>query len=123
MKALFLGRFAGGHAPRVVARLTTAPQTEILTDDTDAARLAPALAEADIVVGLTWRAGFPPAPRLKLLQCIATGVDQMDLAAVPGGVTLCNTVGHEPPIAEYVVMTMLALTHRLFHSGLKFLEG
>src|SRR5205814_1360916 len=52
MKALFLGRFASGHAPRVVARLTTAPQTEILADDTDASRLAPALAEADIVVGL-----------------------------------------------------------------------
>ena len=123
MKALFLGRFASGHAPRVAARLTTAPQTEILADDTDASRLAPALAEADIVVGLTWRAGFPPAPRLRLLQCIATGVDRMDLAAVPRGVSVCNTVGHEPPIAEYVVMTMLTLTHRLFHSVLSFRAG
>jgi len=123
MKALFLGRFASGHAPRVVARLTTAPQTEILADDTDASRLAPALAEADIVVGLTWRAGFPPAPRLRLLQCIATGIDRMDLAAVPRGVTVCNTVGHEPPIAEYVIMTMLTLTHRLFHSVLSFRAG
>ena len=100
MKVLFLGRFAAGHAPRLVARLTTAPDTEILADDTDAARLAPALAEADAVVGLTWRADFPPAPRLKLLQCIATGVDRMDLAAVPRGVTVCNTLGHETPIAE-----------------------
>ena len=83
MKVLFLGRFASGHAPRIVARLTSAPDTEILADDTDRARLAPALAEADAVVGLEWRAGFPPAPRLKLLQCIATGVDRMDLAAVP----------------------------------------
>ena len=123
MKALFLGRFASGHAPRVVARLTTAPQTEILADDTDASRLAPALAKADIVVGLTWRAGFPPAPRLRLLQCIATGVDRMDLAAVPRGVSVCNTVGHEPPIAEYVIMTMLNLTHQLFHSVLSFRAG
>lgn len=123
MKVLFLGRFAGGHAPRILARLTTTPDTEILADETDTARLGPALAEADIVVGLVWRAGFPPAPRLKLLQCIATGVDRMDLAAVPRGVTVCNTLGHETPIAEYVIMTMLTLTHRLFHSVLSFRAG
>jgi phosphoglycerate dehydrogenase-like enzyme len=123
MKVLFLGRFAGSHAPRIVARLTTAPDTEILADDTDRARLAPALAEADAVVGLEWRAGFPPAPHLKLLQCIATGVDRMDLAAVPHGVTVCNTLGHETPIAEYVIMTMLNLTHQLFHSVLSFRAG
>ena len=123
MKVLFLGRFASGHAPRIVARLTTAPDTETLADDTDRARLAPALAEADAVVGLEWRAGFPPAPRLKLLQCIATGVDRMDLAAVPPGVAVCNTLGHETPIAEYVIMTMLNLTHRLFQTVLSFRAG
>jgi phosphoglycerate dehydrogenase-like enzyme len=123
VKVVFLGRFATGHAPRIVARLTSTPDTEIVADDTDAARLAPALAEADIVVGLSWRAGFPPAPRLKLLQCFATGIDQMDLAAVPRGVAVCNTVGHEPPIAEYVIMTMLTLLHRLFHSVASFRAG
>jgi len=123
MKVLFLGRFAGGHAPRVLARLATTPETEILADETDTARLAPALAEADVVVGLTWRADFPAAPRLRLLQCIATGVDRMDLAAVPRGVAVCNTLGHETPIAEYVMMTMLNLTHGLFHSVLSFRAG
>jgi phosphoglycerate dehydrogenase-like enzyme len=123
MKTLFLGRFAAGVAPRIVESLTTAPDTEILADDTDLARLAPALAEAEIVVGLDWRAGFPPAPRLRLLQCIATGVDRMDLAAVPRGVTVCNTLGHETPIAEYVMMTMLNLTHRLFQTVLSFRAG
>ena len=123
MKALFLGRLAGGIAPRIIARLTTAPDTEIVTDDTGAARLTPALAEADIVVGVSWRAGFPPAPRLRLLQCFATGIDLVDLAALPRGVTVCNVFGHEQPIAEYVIMTMLNLTHRLFHSVLSFRAG
>ncbi len=123
MKALFLGRVVGSIAPRIVARLTTAPEIEVLADDTGAARLAPALEAADIVVGVAWRADFPPAPRLKLLQCIATGVDRMDLAAVPRGVAVCNVFGHEQPIAEYVVMTMLTLTHRLFHSVLSFRAG
>ena len=123
MKVVFLGRFAAGHAPRIMARVTSAPDSEIVADDTDLARLTPALAEADIVVGLSWRAGFPPAPRLKLLQCFATGIDQMDLAAVPRGVAVCNTVGHEPPIAEYVIMTMLTLFHQLFQSVASFRAG
>jgi phosphoglycerate dehydrogenase-like enzyme len=123
VKALFLGHLVGSVAPRIVARLTTAPDTEILVDDTEAARLAPALAEADIIVGVAWRADFPPAPRLKLLHCIATGVDRMDLAALPRGVTVCNVFGHEQPIAEYVMMTMLSLTHRLFHSVTSFRTG
>ena len=123
MKVVFLGRFATVHAPRIVERLTTSPDTEIVADDTDMARLAPALAEADIAVGLSWRADFPPAPRLKLLQCFATGTDLMDLAALPRGVAVCNTVGHEPPIAEYVIMTTLALFHRLFQSVASFRAG
>ena len=123
MKVVFLGRFAAGHAPRIMARVTSAPDSEIVADDTDLARLTPALAEADIVVGLSWRAGFPPAPRLKLLQCFATGIDQMDLAAVPRGVAVCNTIGHEPPIAEYVIMTMLTLFHQLFQSVASFRAG
>jgi phosphoglycerate dehydrogenase-like enzyme len=123
MKALFLGRFADGIVPHVVARLTTAPDIEALADDADAARLAPALAEADIVVGLAWRAEFPPAPRLRLLQCFATGVEQMNISAVPHGVTVCNVFGHEPPIAEYVIMTALTLTHGLFDSVSSFRAG
>ena len=30
--------------------------------------------------------------------------------------TICNVFGHEPAIAEYVIMTMLVLTHRLFEA-------
>src|SRR5262249_29415918 len=42
--------------------------------------------------------------------------DLLDTEAVPKGVTICNVFGHEPAIAEYVIMTMLALTHRLFET-------
>jgi phosphoglycerate dehydrogenase-like enzyme len=47
----------------------------------------------------------------------------MDLAALPRGVTVCNTLGHETPIAEYVIMTMLNLTHQLFQTVLSFRAG
>jgi D-isomer specific 2-hydroxyacid dehydrogenase, NAD binding domain len=43
--------------------------------------------------------------------------------AVPKGVTICNVFGHEPAIAEYVLMTMLVLTHRLFESVMAFRMG
>jgi phosphoglycerate dehydrogenase-like enzyme len=81
------------------------------------------LAEAEIVVGHIWRRAFPPAPRLRLLQSVAAGLDLLDTIAVPKGVTICNVFGHEPAIAEYVIMTMLVLTHRLFEAVTTFRAG
>jgi phosphoglycerate dehydrogenase-like enzyme len=80
-------------------------------------------ANAEIVVDHIWRAGFPPAPRLRLLQSVAAGIDLIDTEAVPKGVTICNVFGHEPAIAEYVIMTMLVLTHRLLEAVTAFRKG
>jgi phosphoglycerate dehydrogenase-like enzyme len=123
MKALFLGHFAATVAPRILAKVTTPLETSILDDERDAEHLASLLAQAEIVVGHIWRPSFPPAPRLRLLQSVAAGLDLLDTAAVPKGVTVCNVFGHEPAIAEYVIMTMLALTHRLFEAVTAFRNG
>ena len=123
MKALFLGHFAASVAPRILAKVKTPLETSILDDEGDAAHLAPLLADAEIVVGHIWRAGFPPAPKLRLLQSVAAGLDLLDTGAVPRGVTICNVFGHEPAIAEYVIVTMLVLTHRLFEAVTAFRVG
>ena len=123
MKALFLGHFAAGVAPRILAEVKTPLESSILDDEGDVAQLAPLLSDAEIVVGHIWRAGFPPAPRLRLLQSVAAGLDLLDTRAVPKGVTICNVFGHEPAIAEYVIMTMLTLTHRLFEAVTAFRAG
>jgi phosphoglycerate dehydrogenase-like enzyme len=123
MKALFLGHFAATVAPRVLKKVKTPLETSILDDERDAEHLAPLLAQAEIVVGHIWRAGFPPAPRLRLLQSVAAGLDLITTEAVPRGVTICNVFGHEPAIAEYVIMTMLVLTHRLFEAVTAFRAG
>src|SRR5438477_5387389 len=123
MKALFLGHFAATVAPRILAKVTTPLESSILEDERDTAQVAPLLAQAEIVVGHIWRAGFPPAPRLRLLQSVAAGLDRLDTTAVPKGVTSCNVFGHEPAIAEYVIMTMLVLTHRLFEAVTTFRAG
>src|SRR5262249_43411817 len=36
---------------------------------------------------------------------------------------ICNVFGHDPAIAEYVIMTMLVLTHRLFEAVTAFRSG
>jgi phosphoglycerate dehydrogenase-like enzyme len=123
MKTLFLGHFAATVAPRILAKVKTPLEASILADESDATKLAPLLADAKIVVGHVWRAGFPPAPRLRLLQSVAAGLDLLDTAAVPKGVTICNVFGHEPAIAEYVIMTMLVFTHRLFEAVTMFRAG
>ena len=83
MKALFLGHFAATVAPLILAKVKTPLETSILDDEGNAALLAPLLADAEIVVGHIWRAGFPPAPRLRLLQSVAAGLDLLDTATVP----------------------------------------
>ena len=47
--------------------------------------------------------------RLRVLQSVTAGLDQVDLAAIPKRVTFCNVYGHEPAIAEYAITTMLVL--------------
>jgi len=123
MKALFLGHFAATVAPRILAKVKTPMETSILDDEGDAEHLAPLLANAEIVVGHIWRPSFPPAPRLRLLQSVAAGLDLLNTEAVPKGVTICNVFGHDPAIAEYVIMTMLVLTHRLFDAVTTFRAG
>lgn len=123
MKCLFLGHFAASVAPRILAKLKTPLEASVLDDEGDVARLAPLLANTEIVVGHIWRAGFPAAPRLRLLQSVAAGLDLIDVAAVPRGVTVCNVFGHEPSIAEYAIMTMLVLTHRLLEAVTAFRAG
>ena len=116
MKTLFLGGLAARVAPRILGKMDEKLDTNVLAELTDMQRLIPALAEAEIMVGHIWRSDFPEAPRLKLLQAATAGVDMIDLPSLPRGITLCNVFGHEPAIAEYVLMMMLSLTHRLLET-------
>jgi phosphoglycerate dehydrogenase-like enzyme len=123
VKALFLGRVAADTAAGIETQLPAALETVIIDDPIDRTRLPAAAAAADILVSNHWRADYPPAPRVRLVQSVATGVDLFDLPALPSNVTVCNAFGHETAIAEYVVMTMLALHHRLFEISHEFREG
>ena len=71
-------------------------------------RLIPALAEAEIVVGayLAIRFSGGAAPRC-CRRRRQRGRHASTCRSLPRGITLCNVFGHEPAIAEYVLMTML----------------
>ena len=125
MKVSFLGNFGARPevAKAILGKVTEPIEPTVLFDIGDTQRLIPALAEAEIVVSHVWKPDFPEAPRLKLLQSVAAGLDLIDVPALPGGVTVCNVDGHEQAIAEYCLMTMLALSHRLVDIVTSFRAG
>ena len=107
----------------ILAKTTEKLDHSVLFDLDDTQRLIPELADAEIVVSHIWRKDFPPAPRVKLLQSVAAGIDLIDVPSLPPGVTICNVAGHEQAIAEYVLMTMLAWQHRLIDIAAAFRGG
>ena len=122
MKALFLGGVAAHTAEGIKMQLPASLGIEMIDDPIDRALLPAASAQADILVSNHWHADYPPAPKIRLVQSVATGVELFHLAALPADVTVCNAFGHETAIAEYVIMTMLALHHRLFVIADEFRE-
>src|SRR5215469_16266862 len=110
MKALFSGNVVADTANGIRAELPSELEVEIVADPKELT--AKAAAEADILVTNIWRADYPPAPRVKFVQSVATGIEWIDTAALPRGVPICNAYGHETAIAEYVLMTMLVWSHR-----------
>jgi phosphoglycerate dehydrogenase-like enzyme len=122
MKALFLGNVAADTAEGIRAELPPGLEVRVLADPRELSRVPEVAAEADILVSQYWRVEYPPLPRVKLVQSVATGIELFDLAALPRGAAVCNSFGHETAIAEYIIMVWLALHHRLFEISGEFRE-
>ncbi len=122
MKALFLGNVAADTAEGIRAELPSGLEIVILSDPQRLMQAPGAASDADILVSNHWRADYPPAPCVRLVQSVATGVELFDLAALPKGAAVCNAFGHETAIAEYIVMVWLALHHRLLEISGEFRE-
>jgi phosphoglycerate dehydrogenase-like enzyme len=111
MKALFLGNVAADTAHGIMPELPPGLRVKILANPQQLMRSPEAAADADILVTNHWRAEYPPAPNVRLVQSVATGIELIDLAVLPRSVAICNAFGHETAIAEYVLMTMLVWSH------------
>ena len=87
----------------------------------DPLALGSALADADAVVSMTWRAQFPRPDSLKLIHLPGAGFDRVDFDAVPANAAVCNVFEHEIGIAEFLVLGMLEWEIRLhvMHAALR----
>jgi phosphoglycerate dehydrogenase-like enzyme len=122
MRALFLGNVAADTYEGIRDELPPGLEATVLPDPPQILGAPDTAAATDILVSNHWRAEYPPAPRIRLVQSVATGVELFDLASLPRGAAVCNAFGHETAIAEYVIMTWLALHHRLFQIAGEFRE-
>ena len=79
------------------------------------------------LVGLEWigKELIEPAKKLKLIQRLGTGYDNVDLAAAKAcGVTVANIPGaNSVAVAEHVVMVMIALLKRLSEADRTMKQG
>ena len=65
------------------------------------------IAEDDVVVSLRFKREGA-MPRFSLLHVPGAGLDGIDLHRLPAGCRVCNVYEHEAPIAEYILLQMLA---------------
>lgn len=105
-------------------RALTTPMTTVLAPSRREADIVSVLAEADVLISASFTPAMAAAaPRLRLIQTPGAGLEQIDVSAIPPGVSLCNIYGHERGIAEYVVMTMTALNRDLVGMNRRLREG
>ena len=107
MNAVFFGSPIHHLRETLLAKVRTPWSVECFLETDPRPELARALADADVLISIQWNRDFPPAPKLKLIQSPGTGVDFIDIAAVPPGVRVCNCYGHAEGTAEYVLLGLL----------------
>src|SRR5712692_9630260 len=82
------------------------------------------LAEAEVLVGSPIsRRMLEQAPKLRLVHASGAGCDAIAVDALRGGIPLCNVFHHERAMAEYAIMTMLALDRDLFRQDRNLRQG
>lgn len=116
-RALLLGGLVVAYREHLAAALRTAWELVAVAEG------APPPQPADALLAIRWRSGDRTPEGLRLFQVAAAGHDSIELAAIPPHIPVCNAYGHEPAIGEYVLMTMLAWTHRLLPTDRAFRSG
>lgn len=107
MHILLNGLMAQAGRERLQQRFADRVSIDGLSGDEDEDTRAARLGHADVIVTMAFDGSFPAAPKLKLVQLPISGLDQIDLAAVPAQAAVCNVYEHEIGIAEYVFAGLL----------------
>jgi phosphoglycerate dehydrogenase-like enzyme len=90
----------------------------------DPQEVAREIADADIFVGSKLSAALAESTKaLKLVVCSASGTNGIAIDALPHQVTVTNTYHHEQSIAEYVLMSTVALSRGLLEADRALRQG
>lgn len=95
---------------------------EITGEENDAER-AQKFADTDVLVTVNFGRDLPPTPKLKLIHLPASGLELIDVEAVPEGCRVCNAFEHDIGISEYVMSAMLRFTVDLDRRSDRFKAG
>lgn len=118
LRVAFVGPLASSFADRVRAHLAMACDFV----HTDEQHVVGVLPEIDVLVTLVFTKEMSTAAtRLRLIQVPGAGLDRIDRAVIPSGVSLTNVHGHETGIAEFVLGAMIALSREFarLHASLR----
>ncbi len=82
------------------------------------------LDQAEVLVGTPVSRGMiEQSPKLRLIHTSGAGYDTVAMDAIGSAVRVCNVFHHEGAIAEYVIMTMLALDRDLLRQDRNLRHG
>ncbi len=123
MKVLLNGGVAARGLELLPERFGDRVELRKMTPDDDDATVADLMAWAEVMISINYDAQMPPAPNLKMLQIPASGLDAVDLDAVPPGAAVCNVYEHEVAIAEYTFNGMLEWVVGLARRNTAFKAG
>jgi len=123
MKIVLKGAVARTGATQLRQHFGESIEVVEADDGEPAESLGPKLIDADVLITFQLGADTPPGPRLRLIHLPASGLDEIDLAAVPQGVPVCNAFEHDIGISEYVLAAMLHFTFDLPGHDARFRAG
>ena len=113
------------HIWREELRALLDPGIDYLTaDPDDDLAVTAAVRDAEVLITTKFDAVLSGrAGNLKLLVCPSAGTEGIDRERLPSGVAVINGEGHEIPIAEYVIGTLVALRQRLYQADKALRDG
>lgn len=96
----------------------------VAADPKDATAASAAIGDAHVILATRFDASMAQSARaLELLICPAAGTEMIDKTALRKGVELVAGIGHETPMAEYVIGALVALRQRFFAADAALRRG
>jgi phosphoglycerate dehydrogenase-like enzyme len=123
MKIVFHGANAAFYVDGIEALLTSPHDIRVVPDILDTKAHQETYAGAEVMVSSRYGAGLPALASLRLFQVPGAGIDDVDMARLAPGVSVCNCSGHEVAIGEYVLAAMLRHTVPMNHADAQLRLG